>query len=200
MTIYKLKSFDEVMNIEGAYGGDQLWLKKYRNSSYYYRTGCGIIAATNILLYHSLTREDFNLFQGPLTMESYTDFAYEVGKVLKPTPIGVFTAFHMNHGVKQFTKNHDHLLLPMKNDWPWAIHNVLEYIIAGLVYDSPVMIMSWMSPKKDLRYHWLIITEIEIHDDGRIDMICSNWGKKVKYDFKKWFYSKSLYQTILYYL
>lgn len=195
--IYECERAKEILNIDGSFGGNQDWFLE-TNTPYLRKVGCGVIAATNLLIYTSMIR-DLDLFQGRLTKKSYLDFSLEIAKALKPTPVGIPYAFHMNHGIKKFSRDRGITILPMRNSWTWNYESCLEYIMSGLIYNSPILLLTWKHYNKSFSYHWMMGTKL-IRENGKDLMEVSSWGKEYMIDFRKFYDNFSLYKAIMFYL
>ncbi|NMB09788.1 MAG: hypothetical protein GX982_03745 [Tissierellia bacterium] len=195
-----LDNFDDIMNIEGNYGGSQEWFLEFGDSKYLRDKGCGIIAATNTISYMANTKDKYKLFTDyNKSIKSYLNLAFELQQYIKATPLGVFTIWQMNRGIKKFSKTKGIRLLPMKNIWKWTVENSYQYIKSGLIYGSPVLMLTWNSKIKSLANHWVSITGIKKYENGEIYIKVSNRGRVEEYNFKDWFYTPSLYKGLIYY-
>lgn len=195
-----LDNFDDIMNIEGNYGGSQEWFLEFGDSKYLRDKGCGIIAATNTISYMANTKDKYKLFTDyNKSIKSYLNLAFELQQYIKATPLGVFTIWQMNRGIKKFSKTKGIRLLPMKNIWKWTVENSYQYIKSGLIYGSPVLMLTWNSKIKSLANHWVSITGIKKYENGEIYIKVSNRGRVEEYNFKDWFYTSSLYKGLIYY-
>lgn len=196
----ELSDFDKVLNIEGNYGGNQDWFLEYGKSEYLKNKGCGIIAAANAISYMAITNNKYKIFTDyDNSIKNYLDLAFELQTYIKASPLGVFTVWQMNRGVKKFSKNKGVRLLPMKNIWKWTVENSYQYIKSGLIYGAPVLMLTWNSEIKSLANHWVCITGIKKYEDGNIFIRVSNKGKMEVYNFVDWFYTPSLYKGLIYY-
>lgn len=187
----------EILTIDGSFGGNQEWFLE-TNSPYLRRVGCGVIAATNLLIYTSIIR-DLDLFEKELNKENYLEFSLKVARALKPTPIGIPYAFQMNHGVKKFSRDRGITILPMRNSWTWSYESCIEYIVSAFIYNSPVLLLTWRSVNENFSYHWVMATKLE-REDGKDLITVSSWGREYTIDFREFYDHFSLYKAIIFYL
>ena len=202
-TRYELKDVDEILNIEGFFGGDQQWFEDILNSNYLTKKGCSVIAMTNYFIYIANTKREYaklvpeNLLGKRITKTEYIKFADMLSTFLKPKIYGVPFLFPMNNGIRKYAKKNGMSLVAQNYNFTWKIRNIVTYIIGAIANGYPVLMLTLNHKNPDVKFHWVTITSIYYDDSWKIE--CSNWGTKRVYDLEKWFKEKSLYKGLIYY-
>lgn len=193
-----------------SYGGAQIWWSTngYESSTGNY-CGCGVIAATNLVIYLASHFDQYrNLYSGDLNKITYNDYmktANEMWHTIKPysgfaIPFtgrdpyskSIFGAFgvllgKMKRGVKKYAINHgiDLDVLSRKADSS-DDGQAANFIKEQLDKNNPVLLLSLTNGIKKYELHWVMITEMTISPDHKNDYVCiSTWGqarKKVDFD------------------
>lgn len=183
------------------HGGRQSWLyEKGRLSKWTANRSCGLAALANVSLYLSRSREDCRHLYPyeQADEENFTEVMRQIHRYLKPTPAGVFHIGMLSKGFRRYAAHAGVHLHENKANWRWTRENVSEYIKGGLLYDSPVLMLTWNTRVRELQNHWVIITGIEA-DNGNIRIVTSNWGYKRVYSLDDWMNAYSLYRGLNYF-
>ncbi|WP_100065188.1 hypothetical protein [Miniphocaeibacter massiliensis] len=198
---HELKDFEQILQFNGSsIGGNEKWFNEYNKSHYLAEKGSGLIAAANMLIYISKVNKEYNmLFDKELNYENYMEFATYLQKCIRVTPLGIFTVYQMNRGIRKFTNIKGKKMHLMKNYWKWNSESAFEYIKSGLFSNNPVLMMTWNSKIEELKNRWVCITEIRRYDNGKLEVTVLNYGEKRIYDLNEWINSKSLYKGLIYY-
>lgn len=193
---------EEQLRVEPSwYGGRQEWLyKKGGLTQWTANRACGLAALGNVSLYLSRTRPDCkNLYPfANATEENFTEVMLRIHQYLKPTPVGIIHIGQLSRGFLRYAKNTGVHLYDNKADWRWTRENVSEYIKGGLIYGSPVLMLTWNTRVRELRNHWVVITGIRA-GDNEIRIVTSNWGYKKEYSLDEWIHAYSLYRGLNYF-
>lgn len=183
------------------YGGRQAWLsEKGGLGTYTANRACGLAALANVSLYLARTRPDCRALYPYDTAdeENFTAVMKAIHAYVKPTPVGIFHLGMLSGGFLRYAQDAGVHLHANRADWRWNATNVSEYIKSGLLYGSPVLLLTWNTRIRELRNHWVTITGIEAQN-GRIDIITSNWGYKKTYNLDEWMDAYSLYRGLNYF-
>jgi len=133
-----------------SYGGDQTWYQTILNKPDMNKTGCGSIAAANIIYYYAQTCDSGrNLVSAQFpTQIEYTDFAANIYcRYIKQTvkfpnhPLGVWSVKAVSSGLKKYFRQRKtfikkHLL---KNGI-YSFKDAAEFIKEGLDKNCPVVL------------------------------------------------------------
>lgn len=192
--------FQSVFTSINSYGGKQVVFKDLFNNQYLEKRGCGIIAASHILIYNAYNNESLrSLFPyAEFDRKNYHQFLIDLNKVIKPTPIGIITERQFSTMLKKYAKQRGVQLEPVQNSMDWSIDCIARYIHEGLLVNQPVLLLTWNTKISDLKHHWVTITGIEKSGD-QYHIVTSNWGQKKKYNLNQWVEDRSLYQAVVYF-
>lgn len=183
------------------YGGRQAWLtEKGQLSRWTANRACGLAALGNVSLYLSRTRPECRAlypFDRP-DEENFTTVMKRIHRFIRPTPVGVFHVGMLSRGFQKYARHVGVHLHENKADWRWSRENVSEYIKSGLLYGSPVLMLTWNTRVQELKNHWVVITGIEAKN-GTIRIVTSNWGYKKMYNLDEWINAYSLYRGLNYF-
>lgn len=183
------------------YGGRQAWLsEKGQLSKWTSNRACGLAALANVSLYLSRTRPDCVSLYPYETAdeENFTEVMRRIHRFLKPTPAGIFHLGMLSKGFLKYARHNGVILHENQASWGWSRENVSEYIKSGLLYGSPVLLLTWNTRVRELRNHWVVITGIEA-ENGQIRIVTSNWGYKKIYSLDEWIKAYSLYRGLNYF-
>ena len=197
--------------IEGKfYGGDQDWfLKRWQQKS-----GCGPVAAANILAYLAFRDEKYRALYGyeDLSKENFTAFMNEVIKAVSPVRVGnlsfgIPSLSSFAGKVEKFAASRG---VELKAQWAekrTGNHDqAVEYIRRGLEADLPVALIvhwnvKWMRDEElsGFQYHW--VTVMKMHYDEEEDawlVTVSSWGEEYTLNFKD-VWNHSTYAGVIYF-
>lgn len=193
------KDFIKVDNIH--YGGYQDWLfSEGYISKYWSNRSCGVIAASNTLLYMSRFA---NRIEGSkeytITKEGFVDFALYLYKFIRPRFYGIPTVAVMINGIKKYAKKMNFEIVPFILENPNTKLEVIRYIKRGLSRNYPIMMVTWNTSIKDLKNHWVTITGYYSTKSGDHYILTSNWGKEEVFSLDQWLDEKSFYKGLVYF-
>jgi hypothetical protein len=184
------------------YGGYQDWLTHENVPQFFADRSCGVTACANMLTYMGFLG-GYSGFSSPnvtdIPIGIFSGFQKSLYKALHPTIFGLPSQNYLIWGLRHFFKANGIRLGACKRRGAFTYENVKNYIIEGLSNDCPVLMLTWNTPIRQLRWHWVTITGIYRDVDNHIKIITSNWGSKRDYDFDEWFYSWSFCKRVLYF-
>lgn len=192
----------EALMVEGKwYGGRQAWLTEHMGiQKRMADRSCALAALGNVCLYLSRTREEYQaLFPYPATEKGFAMVMRDIYGFLKPTVTGVFTLGMMQRQFEKYARSCGVSLRENNAQWKWTPPNVFEYIKSGLLYGSPVLMLTWNTSIRDLRNHWVVVTGLRLDGEQRPIILTSNWGYKKEYDLEEWVRRISLYRGLFYF-
>lgn len=173
-----------------CYGGHQQWLTAKGVSQFFADRACGVTAATNVLSYFgALKSNDFESFNA-LQLRLYHE--------LTPALWGIPSITTLSRRLETASIKIGIPLKAVAGPVGWSKDNVLNYVVAGLNRNSPVLIVSWDSQIRGLKLHWSTITCV-YEDPKGIKMVVSNWGEQKTYDFDFWVTEMSHYKGVVYF-
>jgi hypothetical protein len=187
--------------IDGSYGGEQQWLADYGYISQFWADrSCGVAAAANVAWYLGKNKLWAYTLYGnrPDTEAAFTENMYDIYGYLSPAIWGMPDLSTMRSRFVDFAQSRKVSLFPVIDDSPWTIVNVSNYIMDGLNYGCPVLMVTWNSDIEDLEYHWVTITKYYTSSGTRY-VTTSNWGRRRVYNLDIWFSSGSIYQGVQYF-
>lgn len=189
-----LKDYKKFIEIDKKYyGGNQSWLReKGYFSKFKADRSCGLIAATNTILYMLENNEK-------LDKEEYMDFVFNLSKFIKPRIYGIATIPIMVKGLNSYVKSINFNINPFLLINPSNKLRLVEYIKEALEKDSPIMMLTWNSEIRNLKYHWVTITGYNKTKDGKHYVIASNWGKRQVFNLDDWFDENLFYKGLVYF-
>ncbi len=194
---------DEFMKISpNWYGGRQSWLSEYGQiKKPLADRSCGLAALANVCLYLSRTKIGYDaLFPHPVPdQETFTMVMLDIMQFVKPTIAGIVSLGMIGRGLQNYAKSKGVSLHLNNANWRWTQANVEQYIKSGMVYQSPVLLITWNTKIPDLNNHWVTITGIRKEDNGETTIITSNWGYKREYSLTEWVNRFSLYRGLYYF-
>lgn len=198
-----LSNYKDFVKVDNSYyGGNQKWLytEKVRGKFWADRS-CGVVAASNALIHLSTYNKKYRgLYSYPnLSKENYISFTNELYKEIKPRIYGVHSLNRLNRGVRSFVRQEEIKINSMKMSKPRDLNRTINFIKGGLKKDSPVLMLTWNSNIKNLRYHWVTITGYYRSKEGENFIITSNWGRKEVFSLDLWFKNRSLYKGLIYF-
>lgn len=183
------------------YGGNQAWLSDSMfTTKFWADRSCGVVAGANIASYKSKESNLPSLY--PYKSRSKKDFTkhiYDLYKFINPAFYGVPTINNMVKGFVKYGKSRGLVFKPMYFKGKWNLENIIIYIKSGLRENNPVLLLTWNTPLRGLRNHWVTITGLIRTKDGRTHIITSNWGKMETYSLDDWFNNPSLYKGLIYF-
>lgn len=194
------KNFVKVNNLH--YGGFQRWF--YRDnlrSKFWADRSCGVIAAANALYHMARYKLGFeNLYRYSNAARAFfIRFADELYDYIKPTIIGVPSLKKLNKGVERFAKTRDIDIESEVLSMPKDMETTVSFIKEGLNQNSPVLMLTWNSNIKNLRYHWVTITGYYQTNEEKNYIITSNWGRKEIFSLEDWLNDGSYYRGLIYF-
>ncbi|CAK7063538.1 hypothetical protein KQI38_01870 [Tissierella carlieri] len=194
------EDFVKVNNL--YYGGLQKWLymEKLRTKFWADRS-CGVTAAGNALIHMAMYRkglEDIYRYPG-LSRVEFTRFIDEIYRYVKPNIFGIPSLGKLNKRLKSFAKSKGVILDAKSLSMPKDVDTAINFIKEGLMIDSPVLMLTWNSKIKNLRYHWVTITGYVKDLEGINYIITSNWGQKEMFSLDNWIKEKNLYRGLIYF-
>lgn len=193
------ETFSLVDNI--YYGGKQGWLNDFMYTSKFWADrSCGVVAAANLVSYKSQELKLSCLYPYmSRSKENYSKHIYDLYKFINPAFYGVPTISNMVKGLVKFGESRGVRFQPVDFTRKWKLDYVIEYIESGLREDNPVLLLTWNTPLRDLRNHWVTITGLIKTKDGKSYILTSNWGKMELYSLDEWFNHSSLYKGLIYF-
>lgn len=188
-----LKNYREFVNIDNDnYGGKQKWLyEEGKLTKYQADRSCGLIAAVNTMIYMYGKNK-------LMEKEDYINHVLSLHKYLKPRIYGLPTVSVMVKGLNKYAENINLNLAHFILENPSSKLRTIEYIKEGLEKNSPIMMLTWNSNIKNLRFHWVTITGYFLTELGESYIVTSNWGRKEIFSLDKWFDEKVFYKALLY--
>lgn len=189
---------------EGAkiyYGGYQEWLTELGIRKFFADRACGVTAASNLLCYLSMRYPELSVLFSQKSMEKsdFNSFQREIYDYFTPLIFGVPTIGKLIKVIEKYSRKKGKALKGVRPPTVWSVDNVKDYIITGLMNDSPVLILTWKSQTPQLAMHWVTITCL--FEDGKDTMmVTSNWGEKRTYDFNKWVNAPNFYKGVVYFM
>lgn len=197
-----LKGYNDFVKIDNIhYGGYQGWLSKEGHiSKFWSNRACGLISATNIFYYMgayhkgSISPKKINI-----SKENFIDFALYLYKFIKPRIYGIPTIPIMIKGMNNYAKTMGIELTPFLLINPLTKSETIEYIKDGLRKNYPIMMLTWNTNQRNLKYHWVTITGYYKDIEEKNYILTSNWAKKENFSLDEWFDDKSLYKGLVYF-
>ncbi len=171
------------------YGGYQGWLTAAGVSKFFADRACGVTAACNMLAYLSRRPGMEGLWPHDLTANGFNAAQKELYGYLKPRPWGIFTVGKLIRGVERYARDRG---VPLRAVRRGRIA-MQDYIADGLSRDCPVLLLTWNTPIRELRFHWVTATRLYDGGDG-VKVVTSNWAKRKEYDFRAWMEGRSLHR------
>lgn len=193
------ESFSLVDNI--YYGGNQGWLNDFMfTSKFWADRSCGVVAAANLASYKSEKLSLPSLYSyESRSKEDYSKHIYDLYNFIRPAFYGVPTIKKMVKGLKKFGESRGVRFEPIYFKGKWKLDKLIDYIKRGLREDNPVLLLTWNTPLRDLRNHWVTITGLIRTKDDKYYIVTSNWGRMELYSLEDWFYHHSLYKGVIYF-
>lgn len=183
------------------YGGNQGWLNDFMYTSKFWADrSCGVVAAANLASYKSKELNLSSLYSyESRNKEDYTKHIYDLYKFINPAFYGVPTINNMVRGLVKFGESRAIRFEPIYFKRKWSLENIINYIESGLRENNPVLLLTWNTPLRDLRNHWVTITGLIRTRDGKCYMVTSNWGRMEIYSLDDWLNHSSLYKGLIYF-
>ena len=126
-------------------------------------------------------------------------FTNEVYNYIKPGIYGIPTLNKLNKGLQSFASTKTFKINSRKMSRPRNIDTTIEFIKRGLKNNSPVLMLTWNTKIKNLKYHWVTITGYYKTLDGKDFIISSNWGKMQTFSLDDWIKYRSCYKGLIYF-
>lgn len=200
--IYLSNHENFVMVDNRYYGGNQAWLytKKLRRKFWADRS-CGVVALANSLIHMSTYKKEFKGIYNykNLSKDNFIRFTNELYKHTKPAIYGVHTLNKLNRGLQSFARQKASNINFKKMSRPKEMDNTIKFIKSGLKNNSPVLMLTWNTKIKNLKYHWVTITGYYKTLDGKDFIISSNWGKMQTFSLDDWIKYRSCYKGLIYF-
>ena len=184
------------------YGGNQKWLytEKLRGKFWADRS-CGVVASSNCLIHLSNYKDKYRGIYNyhDLSKLNYVRFTNELYKHIKPRIYGVHNLYRLNRGLKSFVRQRGFNIDSSKMSNPRDLNRTINFIKSGLKNDSPVLMLTWNSDIKNLKYHWVTITGYYKSVQGENFIISSNSGRMETFSLDLWLRSRSFYKGLIYF-
>lgn len=198
-----LTNHEDFVKVNGIYyGGLQKWLytEKFRLKFWADRS-CGVTAAANSIVHIAMHRPGLqSLYHYPsLSKSDFTSFMNYIYTYLKPTIIGIASLRKMEKGLQSFLKFKGIRLESKSLKMQRNIDDTIKFIQDGLRINSPIMMLTWNSKIKDLKYHWVTITGYIKTIDGKSYIITSNWGAKEIFSLDELINDRTFYRGLIYF-
>ncbi|WP_425540051.1 hypothetical protein [Microaceticoccus formicicus] len=200
MSKLNLKHEDVLKFSDGYFGGNQIWFSDRYGKKHHSRTGCGIVAAANSMVYLAFTRSEYrDLYPfESLDKKSFSEFILLLSRYIKPRIYGIPTTSIIIRGIKRYTKGHgvsisNHNLSKITDK-----RRIIEFIKTGLEMDTPVLNVNWNHKNKILHNHWIAITGIN-ENLNQNNIVLSSWGEKYEINMNDYFFN-TIYNGLLYFI
>ena len=198
-----LTNYEDFVKINNLYyGGFQRWLymEKLR-SKFWSDRSCGVIAAGNALIHMAMYRKGLDrIYRYPgLSKVEFTRFINDIYGFVQPSMFGIPSLGKLNKGLKLFAKSKGINISSKTLSMPKEVNTAINFIKEGLMIDSPVLMLTWNSKIKNLKYHWVTITGYIKNQEGNNYIITSNWGNKEMFSLDNWIKEKNLYKGLIYF-
>lgn len=184
------------------YGGKQRWLYTQNlRRKFWADRSCGVVAVANTLIHMSSYNPSFKgIYEYmDLSKENFIKFTNDIYNHIKPAIHGVHTLNKLNKGVQSFVRTKGFTINSKKMSRPQNTNSTVQFIRDGLMDDHPILILTWNSKIKNLRYHWVTITGYYKTVEGKNFIITSNWGTKQIFSLDDWLENKSFYKGLIYF-
>lgn len=195
-----LKNHENFVDIEGSYGAYQGWLftEKFKKKFWSDRS-CGVAAAGNVAYYLDKNHHK-NLYDyESVNRRNFSLFLNKIYSYIRPRPYGIASIYSMKRGFLRFarSKNVDLRAETIKANSSKKM--IIEFIKRGLKDDYPIMMLTWNTRERHLRYHWVTITGYYRDRQGRNFIVTSNWARREVFSLDKWIDEKSFYKGLIYF-
>lgn len=181
-------NFLEILSDKTKYGGDQndFHDEKYKKS------GCGCIAAANVISYIKSADPNFfkknipvDIYNKKIDLTDYMVFVEDISKIMPPDVIGTRLILSFEKYTGNFLKYYPLIFLSKKS--------LIKKIEKLLLRDIPVILSVYDNSREDkgikiysegnffatANKHYITITELEC-DDENTYIILSSWGRKYR--------------------
>lgn len=181
-------------NIEGSYGGQQLWWGK---GSIGHHFGCGVIAGLDGLIHRGvidskdLSKTEYLAYAEVLWqyIRPNTSFSFKQPRETynKMEGIGVYSARKLMRGLKKYL-NHENYRVEFQ-----VLNNRLSFwkpvkycakakafIEQSIEDNKPVHLLSWRENQEGYNFHWVTITGIETLSPTLSQLTIATWGQEKK--------------------
>lgn len=195
-----IKDYKEFIKIEGSYGSYQKWLfSQGFKTRFWSNRSCGIAAAGN-LAYYLTKHHGKNLYSGDyLDIKSFTLFLNRISKFIRPRIYGIPTLYHMRKGFTKFASARGQGIETKTISMRRSDEEVINYIKNGLRDNYPILMLTWNTQIKHLKYHWVTITGYFKDENGVNYIRTSNWGRLEIFNLDEWISQKSVYKGLIYF-
>ncbi len=182
------------------YGGFQNWLEDEGVSIYYANRSCGVTALANALFYMSTTNSKLSVLYpyDSYTKDNFSKYQKTLYDIAKPKTWGVPTVQSLVKVCQKYARSKGVVLTPITYDDEWKEEKLAQFISNALNNNKPILLVTWDSIIKGLKFHWVVVTRI-YGELGNIKIVTSNWGELRMYSFTEWVNENSLYKRVLYF-
>lgn len=195
-----LKDHKEFINIEGNYGGYQDWLFTEKlQGKFWANRACGVVAAGNIAYYLTKHHNKKLYNYKDLSIREFTLFLNQISKFIKPRIYGIPSISYMSENFKRFARSKDVILKANTIDMKLPNYIIISFIKKALRENYPIMMLTWNTKIKTLKYHWVTITGYFKDTYGNNFIITSNWGKRKIFKLDDWLNEMSIYKGLVYF-
>lgn len=197
-----IRDYDKFVMVEDRfYGGHQEWLYTQGHTSKFWADrSCGVVAAANVsyYLFKSVNIEAFYRYPSK-SKTDYSSHINDIYKFIKPFFYGVPTISKMARGFTKYAKSRDVDVRPVYLNLDWNLNNIIDYIKMGLSDNNPVMMLTWNTKVKNLKYHWVTITGYIKTKSNKHYVVTSNWGRMEVFSLDDWVKKYSVYKGSIYF-
>ncbi|MDR1766720.1 MAG: hypothetical protein LBR77_11780 [Lachnospiraceae bacterium] len=95
-----------------------------------------------------------------MSKSEFSSFQMDLFRLLRPWVWGVPSAFWFGALLRKYARQRGVDLRPVRRRGRWGPDNVRSYIMEGLGKNRPVLLLTWNSPIKEMRYHWVTVTKM----------------------------------------